>query len=77
MNRLDRIARLEAANAERTRYKLTQADGNSIIMRDLGDCIRRCFREPNAPKVIRFEPLHAGPFCVLERLIPSMLKDIL
>lgn len=76
MNKLERLQKIETAHREKTRYRLTLAGGTTIILKDFGDVLRRCFQTPDAPRVVLFEPLHQGPPNILEKLINALLEDL-
>lgn len=69
---LDRIEKLEAQRGEQSRYKVTYADGTSSVETDILPLLKAALGENCA--IVDIEPLHQGPFDILERLTFDFIK---
>ena len=69
---LDRIKRLEAQRDEQSRYKVTYADGTSSIENHILPLLGAALGENCT--IVDIEPLHQGPFDILERLTFDFIK---
>ena len=68
----DRLKKLEAQRDEQSRYKVTYADGKTSVETDILPLLKAALGENCT--IVDIEPLHQGPFDILERLTFDFIK---